>query len=98
MSVDVLSILENIKKSYEDPIYMDELEEVQEENTRDLDTAIEILRHKERIDFNQATLNLILDEIVEEYFAEELYDFGLMDVIEAVKAKYADVIATLEID
>ena len=100
MAVDIVAILENLKRENEEPIYMDEVEENREEISKDLETAIEILKSKERINFTLGTLNLILDEIVEEFFSDEtiMYGYGLMDVIDAVKAKYSDEISSLEIE
>ena len=48
--------------------------------------------------FTKKTLDLILDEVIEEYFADDtqMHGLGLWEVIEIVKVKYAEEIATLE--
>lgn len=52
---------------------------------------------KKEVVFTQKTLNILLDEIIDEYFSDETieYGLGLWEVIDYVKRKYSDEIATL---
>lgn len=48
--------------------------------------------------FTKKTLDKLLDEVIEEYFAEDtqMHGLGLWEVMEIVKVKYAREIETLE--
>lgn len=48
--------------------------------------------------FTQKTLNLLLDEVIDQYFSDDTqqHGFGLWEVIEYVKGKYQEEIGTLE--
>lgn len=58
-----------------------------------------VIRNIKRKEFTQQTLNKLLEEIIEEYFSDDTqrYGLGMWEVIEYVKGKYEEEIATLEI-
>lgn len=50
-----------------------------------------------KLKFTQKTLKILLDEIIDEYFADDTIEngLGMWEVIEYVKNKYTDEILTL---